>query len=99
VDTSLTKQADLYYELRFARLFNAGRGYAFPCDSGGQVDIDSLGDLARANYFYARSSVGVEFFAPITCICNRDAQVAHREFRRRNEGANNDTAMSFGSVA
>ena len=59
---------DARYELRFAGLFNAGRGYAFPCDAEGHVDIDALGELARANYFYARTVVGREFFAPRTCV-------------------------------
>ena len=53
------------YELRFAGLFNAGRGYAFPCDAEGHVDIDNLGGLARANYLYARTVVGREFFTPV----------------------------------
>jgi hypothetical protein len=55
------------YELRFAGLFNSGRGYAFPCDANGEVDIDNLGDRARSNYFYARTVIGREFFAPVTC--------------------------------
>ena len=65
--TSPTSSGDSAYELRFAALFNPGRGYAFPCDAGGRVDIDSLGDRARANYFYARAVIGREFFAPVTC--------------------------------
>ena len=55
------------YELRFAGLFNPGRGYAFPCDANGHVNIDSLGERARANYFYARTVIGREFHAPVTC--------------------------------
>ena len=54
------------YELRFAGLFNAGRGYAFPCDENGNVDLDSLGGRARINYFYARTAIGREFCAPVT---------------------------------
>jgi hypothetical protein len=56
------------YELRFAGLFNAGRGLAFPCDASGSVDIDSLSDPARTNYFYARTVIGREFHAPVTCV-------------------------------
>jgi len=52
------------YELRFRSLFDEGRGYAFPCDSGGRVDMDSLSDRARNNYFYARTVVGREFATP-----------------------------------
>jgi hypothetical protein len=55
------------FELRFAGLFNAGRGYVFPCDAAGHVDIDTLGESARCNYFYARSVVGREFHSPVTC--------------------------------
>jgi hypothetical protein len=53
------------YELRFNGLFNRGRGFAFPCDAQGHVDIDELADGARANYFYARTVVGAELSAPI----------------------------------
>jgi hypothetical protein len=56
-----------HFELRFAPLFDAGRGYAFPCDAAGNVDIDGLTDRARANYFYARTTVGRDFQAPTTC--------------------------------
>jgi len=55
------------YELRFAALFGTGRGYAFPCDADGNVDIDRLTDRARANYFYARTTIGREFCSPIMC--------------------------------
>ena len=53
------------YELRFNGLFNRGRGFAFPCDAMGHVDIDLLTDRGRLNYFYARTVVGVEFSPPI----------------------------------
>lgn len=55
------------YELRFAALFNTGRGYAFPCDANGNVDIDCLTERARANYFYARTTIGRDFSSPVTC--------------------------------
>jgi hypothetical protein len=60
------------HELRFAGLFDMGRGYAFPCDAEGHVDIDRLGELARVNYFYARAMVGRELFAPVTCAVPRE---------------------------
>jgi len=53
-----------HYELRFRSLFDEGRGYAFPCDAGGRVDMDALSDRARNNYFYARTVVGREFATP-----------------------------------
>ena len=54
------------FELRFLDLYHTGRGFAFPCDCEGHVQIDSLGEKARLNYFYARAMVGREFSAPIT---------------------------------
>jgi hypothetical protein len=55
---------DAHYELRFESLFNGGRGYSFPCDAAGRVDIDALAEKARLNYFYARTVVGREFATP-----------------------------------
>jgi hypothetical protein len=55
------------YELRFTELFNAGRSFVFPCDANGNVDIDSLTERARANYFYARTTIGRHFCSPVTC--------------------------------
>jgi len=52
------------YELRFRSLFNDGRGYAFPCDATGRVDMDLLGERLLNNYLYARSVIGREFATP-----------------------------------
>jgi hypothetical protein len=52
------------FELRFTALFNPGRGYAFPCDAQGRVDMDTLSESARTHYFYARAMVGAEFHFP-----------------------------------
>jgi len=52
------------YELRFDDLFVAGRGYAFPCDARGRVDMDALSDQARDNYLYARALVGRQTALP-----------------------------------
>ena len=52
------------YELRFCSLFREGRAYAFPCDATGHVDLDSLSDRARSNYFYARTVIGREVSMP-----------------------------------
>ena len=52
------------YELRFRSLFIEGRGFAFPCDARGEVNIDALSPAARENYLYALSSVGREFATP-----------------------------------
>ena len=52
------------FELRFQSLFNSGRGFAFPCDPKGLVDLDQLSDRARTNYLYARAMVGRELAVP-----------------------------------
>ncbi|MGZ5785711.1 MAG: hypothetical protein ACXWJM_07305 [Ramlibacter sp.] len=52
------------FELRFQSLFDSGRGYAFPCDPEGRVDLDHLSDRARNNYLYARAMVGRELSVP-----------------------------------
>jgi len=52
------------FELRFQSLFDAGRGFAFPCDPKGLVDLDQLSDRARNNYLFARAMVGRELAIP-----------------------------------
>jgi hypothetical protein len=49
------------FELRFMSLTNGGRGFAFPCDAGGHVDLDSLTERGRISYFGARALVGREY--------------------------------------
>ena len=57
------------YVLRFDSLFHEGRGYAFPCDAEGHVDIDRMSDRARNTYFYARTVIGREVALPsVRCI-------------------------------
>ena len=56
------------YELRFINLFNRGRGYAFPCDADGHVEIDNLSARGRSNYFYARVVVGNELSTPTIAL-------------------------------
>jgi hypothetical protein len=52
------------YQLCFRSLFDPGRGFSFPCDGNGRVDLDGLGETARNNYLYARAMVGRELSAP-----------------------------------
>lgn len=54
----------MQFELRFQSLFGSGRGYAFPCDSKGRVDLNQLSDRARINYLFARAVVGRELAVP-----------------------------------
>lgn len=56
------------YELRFTSVLHLGRGYTFPCDSNGRVDIDALDNAARLTYLYARTMVGRELSDPVTCL-------------------------------
>jgi hypothetical protein len=58
--------------LRFTGLSNAQRGYAFPCDQTGLVDLDELTDRDRANYFYARSVVGRVLRTPVVAVVLND---------------------------
>jgi hypothetical protein len=58
------------YELRFRSLFDEGRGFSFPCDSAGRVNIDALSDRARSNYFFARTVIGREFAMPAVQPCD-----------------------------
>jgi hypothetical protein len=53
-----------HFELRFQSLFDSGRGFAFPCDPNGRVDLDRLSERARNNYLYARAMVGRELAMP-----------------------------------
>ncbi len=53
-----------HFRLCFRSLFDSGRGYAFPCDGCGHVDLDQLSESCRNNYLYARAMVGRELAAP-----------------------------------
>lgn len=53
------------FELRFRSLFNEGRGYAFPCDAQGRVNMDALSPRTLNNYLYARSVIGRELSMPV----------------------------------
>ena len=52
------------WELRFESLYSGQRGYAFPCDAQGQVDMDHLSERALQNYLYARAMMGREVAWP-----------------------------------
>lgn len=53
------------HELWFGSLFHEGRGYSFPCDAQGRVDLDALPREALNNYLYLRSVIGREVTAPV----------------------------------
>ena len=52
------------FQLRFDSLFQPGRGFAFPCDARGRVDLDNMSERARNNYFFARAMVGRDLSCP-----------------------------------
>ena len=52
------------FQLCFRSLFDPGRGFAFPCDGAGRVDLDGLSEQARTNYLYARAMIGRELSVP-----------------------------------
>jgi hypothetical protein len=52
------------YMLRFRSLFHEGRGYVFPCDAEGHVNMDGLSERALENYLYARAVIGCEVLLP-----------------------------------
>lgn len=56
--------ADNQFQLCFRSLFQSGRGFAFPCDPQGRVDMDSMSERARNNYLFARAMVGRDLSVP-----------------------------------
>jgi hypothetical protein len=61
---SIFEQPCKRFQLSFRSLFNSGRGFAFPCDELGDVDIAHMGERARNNYLFARAMVGRDFCPP-----------------------------------
>jgi len=53
------------FELRFEALSQVGRGFTFPCDARGNVDLDELSDGLRQNYLFAHTLIGRDFAAPV----------------------------------
>ena len=64
-DRPLTATAEARFELRYRSLFDPGRGFTFPCDAQGCVELDRLSERARVNYLFARATVGLELAAPV----------------------------------
>jgi len=65
----MERTATADHELRFCSLFSEGRGFAFPCDARGQVDLDALSPRALTNYLFARSMIGREVALPVVLPC------------------------------
>ena len=64
MNTTLALPNGPHYQLRFQSLFRQGRGWAFPCDAQGQVDMDAMSDHVRDSYLFARALVGLEVSHP-----------------------------------
>lgn len=64
------------FQLHYRSLFDPGRGFSFPCDGRGQVDLDGLSERARNNYLYARAVVGRELAWPDITRCLTDSSSA-----------------------
>jgi hypothetical protein len=64
-DRLLDAPREARFELRYSGLFDPGRGFAFPCDAQGCVELDRLSDRARVNYLFARAAVGIDLAAPV----------------------------------
>ena len=52
------------FEVHFRALFRKGFELVFPCDPDGHVDLDALSDRAKANYLFARATMGREYSMP-----------------------------------
>ena len=57
-------QRSWQFQLCFRPLAASGRGFRFPCDAVGRVDLDRMSERVRNNYFYARAMVGRELTPP-----------------------------------
>ena len=57
------------FVLSYRPLVEGGRGYAFPCDRLGKVEMDRLSESARNDYIYARAVVGRELAEPAVERC------------------------------
>ena len=53
------------FELRFAATGPHGHDYVFPCDEHGLVDLDTLSERDRTEYFFARALMGRDVARPV----------------------------------
>lgn len=65
MDMSAHPCAGCRFMLRFAAACPQGHDYAFPCDERGRVDLDTLPERLRCDYFFARGMVGRELALPV----------------------------------
>ncbi len=67
--TPASAAAASQFEVWFKSLFDEGRGFVFPCDRQGHVEIDALSEQGRSNYFFARAMQGREYATPRVLQC------------------------------
>lgn len=67
LDTTTTTASP--FQLCFRSMYQTGRGFAFPCDARGRVELDALSEKALNNYLFARGVVGREFLTPAVERC------------------------------
>lgn len=60
----LQRQPMTGFVLHFRSLFDDGRGFAFPCNERGEVDVTALSPRAAANYSAARGAIGRDYGMP-----------------------------------
>ena len=65
MDTSTPLCAGGRFELRFAATGPDGHDYVFPCDEHGLVDLDTLPERDRTEYFFARALMGRDVARPV----------------------------------
>lgn len=58
-------------ELRFLPRSREGRSLAFPCNAVGHVEIDTLSESERTDYFFARALRGRDFSCAIVAGIGR----------------------------
>ncbi len=63
----MTSQNDdsAHHQLCFVSLLPQGQGVSVPCDTHGEVDLNSLSERLRNAYLGARALIGWEYAHPI----------------------------------
>lgn len=53
------------FQLRFNALYEQGKGYTFPCDKDGKVDISSMSASEIESYALVHVLTGLEYSYPV----------------------------------